>query len=489
MPVAEAVVDILPEPAPFIHGRPVIDSGGDEFAHIYAATGKATRIVRLAGPKEVDEAVASAREALAVWRPVPVDKRRERLLAFAAAIRRHSESLAVIQTVESGVPIRFAKTFPALAADHIEYNAGFADKIAGETVPTWPRPAFDYTISEPFGVVAMVVSWNAALPALGQLLGAALAAGNTIVLKPSEFAPFTAIRFGELALQAGLPEGAVNVVPAAAEASAALAGHPGVNKLHFTGSPATARRILRQTMAHLVPATLELGGKSALIVFEDADVGAAAQHALSGAVVLSGQGCANATRVIVHAKLRDQLLRLVKGFARRVVVGDPLDANTTMGPVVSQPALERILRLVGEAERTGAGRLLCGGRRLGDDLAAGYFIGPTLFADVDNRSALAQQEIFGPVVSFMTFESEKEAVRLANNSRYGLAGYVFTNDLKRAHRIASVLEVGNVWVNGLDATAPSAPFGGVKESGYGRLGGRAGIREFIRPKNVWIAMD
>jgi acyl-CoA reductase-like NAD-dependent aldehyde dehydrogenase len=382
----------------------------------------------------------------------------------------------------------FASRFPEAAVDYLAYNAGWIDKIGGEVVTTWPTRAIDFTLDEPYGVVAVIIPWNAPLPSLGQVLGPALAAGNTVVVKPPELAPFTALRVGELVLESGFPPGVVNVVPAGPVGGNALVRHPGIDKIHFTGSAETAKKILAGALENLTPVGLELGGKSALLVFSDADLLAAGRQAVGAAIVLSGQGCTNSTRLLVERPVYDRLIRIVKGLMKHTVVGDPCDDRTFMGPVVSAAACDRILGVITQARESGSGRLAVGGERLGGELAAGYFISPTLFLDVDNNSDLAQNEIFGPVVAAMSFDTEEQAIQLANDTRYGLAAYVYTNDLSRAYRVSQELITGNVWINGFDGIPPSAPFGGTKQSGYGRIGGIAGIREFTRPKNLWMSI-
>ncbi len=478
----------LPTSHLLIGDRRITDASGGEYQHVYAATNRPTVTVTLGGPREIDEAVGAARAAFPAWRALPPGERRRLLLALGDQILRHADRLAQIQTIENGVPCRFATDLPPLAADYFAYNAGWADKIGGAVHPVWPGPAFDYSLDEPYGVVGLIVPWNAPLASLGQLLGPALAAGNTIVVKPPELTPFTAICVGELALDAGFPPGVINVVPGGPAAGEALVRHANVDKIHFTGSDRTARHVLAAALDHITPVSLELGGKSALLIFADADLLRAAEQAVSAAIVLSGQGCTNSTRVLVDAAIYDRIVSVAKGLLKRVRVGDPLDDATLMGPVISQAACERILTRIGDARTRHEGRLVIGGERLGGPLADGFFISPALFADVDNASPLAQDEIFGPVVSFMKFETEEEALALANASRYGLAAYVHTSDVRRAHRVARALAAGAVWVNGFDGVTPSAPFGGVKASGYGRLGGRHGIREFTRTKNVWVSL-
>jgi acyl-CoA reductase-like NAD-dependent aldehyde dehydrogenase len=320
---------------------------------------------------------------------------------------------------------------------------------------------------------------------MGQKAVPALAAGNTVVVKPPELAPFGALRFAELALEAGLPPGVLNVVVGGAAAGDALVRHPGVDKVSFTGGCATARLVMAAAAETLTPLTFELGGKSANIVFPDADLdGATSMAAMLGAVLLSGQGCALPTRLYVHDDVYDDVVSRVVAQIEAVPVGDPFDPAVLMGPVVSERACERILGVIRRAVDEGAGTLLTGGERLGGALAAGYFVAPTVFGDVDHDSSLAREEIFGPVLSVLRFHDEDEVVDKANDSPFGLSAYLHTRDSARAQRVARRLDGGTVIVNGFPGMSPGAPFGGVKQSGFGREGGRAGIEEFVRRKNV-----
>jgi len=488
MPVATPPVELIPEPHLLVGEERLREASGGRTAHIYPATGQPTGDVLLAGPAEVDLAARRARKATAVWRAMPPHERRDALLRLADLVLANAEELAALTTIEIGLPRQLADQTPRLAADFLRYNAGWLDKIGGEVVPAWPLRALDYTLDEPYGVVGLIVPWNGVLVAMGQLLGPALAAGNTVVVKPPPLAPFVALRVGELALAAGIPPGVVNVVPGDAAAGEALISHPEVDKVHFTGSAATARRVLAVAAEHLTPVGLELGGKSPHLIFADADLRFAARLAMTGAVALSGQGCANGTRVLVEASVYDDVVATLTARLRRIPVGDPLDPKTMMGPVVSEAACQRILDTVARARDTGAGKLVLGGERLGGDLAGGFFIGPTVFVDADPTSELAQEEIFGPVLTVAPFRAEDEAIELADSTRYGLGAYVHTNDLRRAHRVSHALRSGSVWVNGAPGVLPSAPFGGVKQSGSGRIGGISGVREFLRPKNVWISL-
>ena len=336
-----------------------------------------------------------------------------------------------------------------------------------------------------------MVPWNGPMMGMGQKAAPALAAGNTVVAKPPEIAPFGAVRFAELALEAGLPPGVVNVVVGGAEAGAALVRHAGVDKISFTGGAAAAREVMVAAAEALTPLALELGGKSANIVFADADLDAASTvGGLLGAVLLSGQGCALPTRLFVHESVAEELVDRLVAVVESAAVGDPLDPATLMGPLATEEARERVLGVIQDAIAAGA-TVRTGGRALGPDdldpeLLGGWFLAPTVLTDVDDDHDVARLEVFGPVLSVLTFTDEDEVVARANALPYGLAAYVHTQDLSRAHRVARNLEVGSVTVNAFPSNSPTLPFGGVKQSGFGREGGKEGLEEFLRPKNVLI---
>ncbi len=483
-----APTGLIREPALLIGDRRVTDSSGGRFQHVYAATGTTTGYVPQAGVTEIDAAVHAARDALPAWQALSGDKRRDLLLTYASLLAQSSAQLSQLNVIDNATPLTVAQYMPAKAADLFRYNAGWADKIGGEVVPTWPAPALDYTLLEPYGVVAVIIPWNGPISAIGMTAAPALAAGNCIVIKPPELAPYAALEMGQLFLDAGFPPGVVNVVPSGPEGGEALCRHHGVDKIHFTGSGATARKVLAAALDHLTPVGLELGGKSANIIFDDARLDEALPHTIGAVANLSGQGCLLGTRVLVqrscYAEVVDRVVTAVGGLT----VGDPLLPGTRMGPVVSASACDRIMATIDRATAEGHGRLAAGGQRLSGDFADGYFIAPTVFADVDNESPLAREEIFGPVLAIVPFDDDADAIRLANDNPYGLAAYIHTNDLRRAHTVAAALQAGNVAVNGSSANPISAPFGGVKQSGYGRLGGIDGIREFSRPKNIWMSM-
>ena len=478
----------LPKPGLLIGSERVMTTSAGMHEHTYPGTGQATGSIPLAGPDEIDQAVRAARQAFTEWRVVAPNLRRRAMLRLAVLVREHAEELADLCIIENGTPRTFAAMYPELVADLFEYNAGWADKIGGEVVPTWPLRALDYTVEEPYGVVGIIIPWNGPFGSAGMTMGPALAAGNCVVVKPPELAPWSVLRLGELALEAGFPPGVINVVPAGPIGGEALVRHPDVDYIHFTGSGATARRILAAAAETLKPVGLELGGKSPRIIFPDADLQGAVVESIGNLAVLSGQGCIYGMRILAHADVYDQVVGMAQAFSAHIAMGDPFEATTQMGPVINAAAGDRIMGMIERAQADGA-RLLAGGVRGEGDLAAGSFIAPTIFADVDPGSELAREEVFGPVTAITRFTDDDDAVRLANDTEFGLAAYIWTNDLRRAHVVADRLQAGNVWINGFLGIPAGAPFGGHKQSGYGRLGGREGIREFTRTKNVYTPFD
>jgi len=457
--------------------RPTTASGGTH-THRDPATGTPVADVALAGPAEVDAAVTAAREALPAWRALAPHRRADLLDRLAGLLDADRDDAAALTAVDNGTPV--SALDPGRAAAQLEGR-----------VLSGPGRGLDYVLREPYGVIAAMVPWNGPMMGMGQKAAPALAAGNTVVAKPPEIAPFGAVRFAELALEAGLPPGVVNVVVGAAEAGAALVRHAGVDKISFTGGAAAAREVMVGAAGALTPVALELGGKSANIVFADADLDAASTiGGLLGAVLLSGQGCALPTRLFVHESVAEELVDRLVAVVESAVVGDPLEPATLMGPLATEAARDRVLGVIQQAIAAGA-TVRTGGRALGaDDLApelvGGWFLAPTVLTDVDDDHDVARLEVFGPVLSVLTFSDEDEVVARANALPYGLAAYVHTQDLSRAHRVARNLEVGSVTVNAFPSNSPTLPFGGVKQSGFGREGGKEGLDEFLRPKNVLI---
>ena len=487
MTISEARIDILPDPLPLVGGARLTSVSGNDYSHMYPATGRATVTVPMAGADDVDLAIVTARAACGQWAQIAPPQRRQLLFDLADAIEAHAEELTAIQVIENGMPSMIAGLHLQAVGEMLRYNGGWADKTTGDLNPAWPGPALDYSVMEPYGVVAIIVPWNSPLFCLGSVLGAALASGNCVVIKPPELAPFSTLRIAELALAVGFPPGVINVVPGDGVVGAALVAHNGINKIHFTGSGATATRILQSAAVNLTPVATELGGKSPNIIFDDVDLDAAAFHATAFCMQVSGQGCINGTRVLVQDSVHDEVVERIKAAVALFAPGDPALPETMFGPVINHAAMTRITGYIERAKENKAGTLVTGGSRAGGDFAHGFYIEPTVFADVDPSSEIARSEIFGPVMSVMKFTDEHDALRQANDTAYGLASYLQTTNLSRAHRMAGQLDVGMVWVNGL-GFPPSIPFGGVKGSGTGRIGGLAGIHEFCRTKNVWVSL-
>ncbi len=459
---------------------------GSRFTHIYPGNGQPVAEIAGAGAADVDAAVAAARAALPAWRAMSGDARRDLLLKYAGLLKQHAPELAALETLGNGSPVMLAGYAPIVAAQRFEYYAGWADKLRGQTLNAWNNPAHNYVDYEPYGVVGAVIPWNGPVFAAAMLMAPVLAAGNCVVIKAPELAPYSVMRMGELFLEAGFPPGVVNMLAGGPEVGAAIVGHSDVDKVAFIGSGNTARKVLQSAAANLTPCCLELGGKSAVIVFEDADLAQAGQMGLSGAISVSGQGCVNGTRLLVQRSIYEQYLGVMQQIAGHIPVGDPLDAQTVMGPVISEASAQRILGIIDRAQSEGA-RLVCGGERLGGDYAEGFFLPLTIIADVDPASSLAQHEVFGPVLAVTPFDTEEEAIALANDSDYGLGAYIHTRDLRRAHHVAGQMQAGMIHVNASgEGMQPFAPFGGMKQSGFGRLGGEQGLLEFLQTRNVWM---
>ncbi|WP_372349828.1 aldehyde dehydrogenase [Streptomyces sp. KL116D] len=475
---------LLPPGGLLIGERLITDASGGVIKHVNPTTGKPQADLALAGEQEVDQAVAAARSGYRAWWAMSAPARRDALHRLIVLVEEHSDELTRIGALESGVPVAGGT---GLALEWMRYYAGWADKLDGETVPI--QGGLDYVLPEPYGVIGVIIPWNSPLTACAMTVIPALAAGNAVVLKPPELAPFAAIRLGQLALRAGLPAGTLTVIPGDGRAGDALVRHPEVAKVSFTGGGSTAQKVIEATAPMTKPLMLELGGKSANIVFSDANLDAAVPLAAQQAFSLTGQGCCLPTRLIVHDDVYDEVIRRLVQVTEQLQVGDPLEATTAIGPVINAGACERILGVIDRAATQREGTIVAGGKRMGGALADGYFIQPTVFGDVLPDSELSQKEVFGPVLAVSRFRTEEQAIDIANGTAFGLAAYVHTNDLGRAHRLASRLEAGNVSVNGFYGMTPNAPFGGYKASGFGRTGGRVGLTEFLQQKNVYINLS
>jgi aldehyde dehydrogenase (NAD+) len=460
-------------------------SGGTQVI-VSPASGRPIGEFPLAGEAEVDEAVKAARQAFPAWREMPANERQAILFRLADLLVAHQEQFTYIAALENGIPIAGGGGVD-LATRWLRYYAGWCDKIEGGYARTYPIRGLDYITKVPYGVVGIITTWNMPLISTFMKISPAMAAGNCVVMKPTEFTVYSQQLIGDLALEAGLPPGALNVIPGGPEAGASLVGHPGISKVSFTGGDHTARRIMAQAAENLTPVMFELGGKSANILFGDANLDAAVPLGFMSAMGLCGQGCVNPMRILAHRSIHDDVVRRLVALATSYRVGDPLDPETQAGPVIHEAACKRILGVIADAVACKSGTLECGGERLGGALASGAFISPAVFSNVDHNSSLAMKEIFGPVLTVGVFDTEEEAIALANGTNYGLGAYLSTADLNRAHRVANRMEAGYVSVNGVTGMSPNVPFGGMKSSGFGSEGGQAGLEEFLRPKNIFIA--
>jgi len=461
---------------------------GGTFASIDPYTGQPWARVPDAGAADVDRAVGAARRALEAgpWaRSLPA-YRAGLLRRLAQLITEQAEELANVQVLENGKLMREVLAQTRGLAAHCHYFAGAAELMHGHTVPISVPDMFTYTVREPVGVVAAITPWNSPLSLLFWKLCPALAAGNTLVIKPSEVTPVSTLVLAELFEQAGFPPGVINVVTGGAAAGAALAAHPRVDKVAFTGSTAVGRHVAQAAAARLARVSLELGGKSPNIVFDDADLDRAVNGVLAGIFSATGQTCLAGSRALVQAGIYDEFAARLVERARRVRLGDPLLADTEMGTVACRMQYDKVLRCIETARAEGA-RLLCGGGPPDDPaLAGGLFVLPTIFGDVRNDMQIAREEVFGPVLCLLRFDSEDQAVAIANDTRFGLAAGVWSRDVARVHRTVPRLRAGTVWVNTYRRTHYSMPFGGMKESGLGRENGLEAIYEYTETKAVWI---
>ncbi|MEO3788468.1 aldehyde dehydrogenase family protein [Actinocorallia sp. B10E7] len=475
-----------------IGGRAAGAAEGGEIETLDPATGEVLTRIAAGTAADVDRAVAAASAAFPSWRELSPDARGRLLSDLSVLIEENAGELAMLETLDNGKPMTESLYLDVgLAAQSWRYYAGWPTKLSGQTPPISPMvgQSFVYTRREPLGVVGAIVPWNFPLLMATWKLAPALAAGNTVVLKPSEMTSLSALRLVELAAEAGFPPGVINLVTGYGhQAGQALIEHPGVAKISFTGSTATGRRIVTASAGSLKKLTLELGGKSANIVFPDADLALAAQGALTGIFLNQGQVCCAGSRLMVHRDAHDDLVGELEKAAREIRLGHGLADDTEMGPLVSATQLERVMRYV-ESGRDQGATLVCGGERPDGPLSDGYYLRPTIFTDVRDDMAIASEEIFGPVLSVLTFDDEEEAVRRANSTEYGLAAGVWTSDIKRAHRVAHGLQAGTVWVNTYNMLDPAAPFGGYKASGYGRDLGEESLLGFTQTKSVWVGLD
>ncbi|WP_082652254.1 betaine-aldehyde dehydrogenase [Aureimonas sp. AU12] len=468
-------------------GGAYLDAGSaPTFATINPATGDVLAEIAIAGEAEVDRAVAVATEAQRGWGAMTGAERGRILNRVAARLRERNAELAVLETKDTGKPIQETEAVDVLSgADCIEYFAGVAASLAGEHVDLGPL-AFGYTRREPLGVVAGIGAWNYPLQIACWKSAPALAAGNAVIFKPAELTPLTALKLAEIMGECGVPAGVFNVVQGDGSTGRLLSRHPGIAKISLTGEVGTGKKVMADAAGTLKQVTLELGGKSPLIVFADADLDDAVGGAMLANFYSAGEVCSNGTRVFVHEDVREAFIEKLAARTRAMVVGDPLDPKTQVGALISEAHMNKVLSYIEEGRREGA-RLLVGGRRVIDGaLARGCFVEPTIFDGCRDDMRIVSEEIFGPVMTVLSFRDEAEVVSRANATRFGLAAGVFTRDLARAHRVVASLEAGTTWINTYNITPIELPFGGAKESGLGRENGRAALDAHTQVKSVYV---
>ncbi|CAN7998403.1 unnamed protein product [Ixodes pacificus] len=481
---------IYVEPHNFICGKKAATSESAGDFHVYEpATGKSLCMISSAGPKDVHNAVSAAKDAFQRWSQLSHGERGKHLLAVAQKVRERQKQISDMEMIDTGKPIWEAVADISGCADVLEYYGGIAASIKGQHFDL-PGGSFATVRREPLGVVAAIGAWNYPFQVMSWKMGPALVCGNTLVFKPSPLTPFSAILLAEACRDAGVPDGVVNVVQGEGRTGELLCKHPDVAKVSFTGSVATGQRIAKLCVDSMKHVTLELGGKSPLVVFKDTPVVEAVKATLIGNFLTQGEVCSNCTRVYVERPLMEEFLDHLVRATRKLKVGNPADPDTMVGATISPEHAARVLQYVEEAKKEGA-KVLCGGERVTLDdpnLHGGFYLSPCVVTECTDTMKLVQEEIFGAVVAVLPFDTEEEAVSRANNSPFGLAAGVMTKDLRRAHRVASRLQAGMVWINNYNVFPPEVPFGGYKMSGFGRENGLAALHSYSQEKTVYVEM-
>ena len=477
----------IPEQRLYIDGGYVDGTSGETFETINPATGEVITTVQHAGPDDVDRAVRSARAGFEQWRSLNGTERSRVLRRAAAILRDRNEELARLEVLDTGKPLQEAIAVDVLSgADAIDYFAGLAPSIHGDTFDL--GSSWGYTRREPLGVCAGIGAWNYPIQIACWKSAPALACGNSMVFKPAELTPLTAPRLAEIFTEAGLPDGVFNVVQGDHRTGEALVAHRGVAKVSLTGEVGTGKLVMANAAGTLKNVTLELGGKSPLIVFDDADIDNAVSAALMANFYTQGEVCSNGTRVFVHEEIHDEFIDRLVTRTSKMRIGDPMDPGTHVGALISRQHMEKVLSYIEAGKQAGARVVIGGGRPSDENLQAGYFVEPTVFDACDDDMAIVREEIFGPVMAVLTFRDEDDVVARANDTDYGLAAGVFTKDIQRAHRVVARLEAGTIWINNYNITPIELPFGGYKQSGIGRENSLTTINHYTQVKSVYVEM-
>ncbi|MBN9529161.1 MAG: betaine-aldehyde dehydrogenase [Alphaproteobacteria bacterium] len=468
-----------------IGGRPVAAQAPETFTTINPATGEVLAEIEIAGQAEVDQAVAAARAGQKRWAAMTGTERGRVLKRAADLLRARNDELAQLETRDTGKPIQETSVVDVISgADCLEYFAGLAAGMTGEHVDLGPA-GFGYTRREPLGIVAGIGAWNYPLQIACWKSAPALACGNAMIFKPAELTPLTAVKLAEIFVEAGLPDGVFNVVQGFADTGRLLTRHPAIAKVSLTGEVGTGRKVMADAAASLKQVTLELGGKSPLIVFEDADLDNAVSGALLANFYSAGEVCSNGTRVFVHRSLKAAFIEKLVARVEKMITGDPMDPRTQVGALISENHMNKVLGYIAQGKAGGA-RLLTGGERVG---TTGFFVRPAVFDDCRDDMTIVREEIFGPVMTILAFDDEDEVVARANDTEFGLAAGVFTRDLARGHRVVAALQAGTCWINHYNITPIELPFGGVKQSGLGRENSKAAIEHYTQLKSVYVALQ
>jgi acyl-CoA reductase-like NAD-dependent aldehyde dehydrogenase len=473
----------------FIDGKFVDSASGETLATLNPHDNSVIADVSMAGHEDVDRAVVAAQNAFPKWSRLGAAERGRVLLKLADLIEANGESMARLESLDTGHPIRDSRMLDVpRTAGCYRYFGGMADKFQGETIPV-EAGFLNYTLREPVGVVGQVVPWNFPLMFTSWKMAPALAAGNCIVMKPSEITPLSSLKIAELMAEAGMPEGVVNILPGLGSiAGQYMAEHPGISKIAFTGSTATGKAIVKASASNLKKVQLELGGKGPNIVFEDANLIAAVNGSAWAIFHNQGQACIAGSRLILHENIAEAFLEKFVALARSIRLGNPMDDTTEMGPLTSLMHRDRVLNYVDVAKSQG-GEVLCGGQAPVGELAKGCYVEPTIVRAKTAKDRIAQEEVFGPFVTVLTFKTDAEALAIANGTDYGLGSGLWTSNLQRAHKFARDLTAGMVWINSYKRVNPGSPFGGVGQSGYGREMGFDAMREYTQVKSVWVNID